>query len=112
MTDHDLFAKANYSYPGSIIRCHPDAGVLTDPPSLMMSWDIAKWWNLDLAGDYATDVAMLGTPEILGSMGNLVGMLLAFMLMRTREDYHPNARRCLQVFHSQPSNIDPSTVDP
>lgn len=89
---------ANYT---GIIRCHPDAGVLDNAPSLMFTWDISMWWNLDLAADYATDIPLLGTPEILGTSANLFGMVLVYMLMSTRDysEYHANAKGCFQVPH-------------
>ena len=86
----------NDPVPG--IRCHPDAGVLSDPPSLMFTWNIAQWWSLDPAGDYAADIELFGTPEILGTIGNLSGMLLVWLLMSTRDykEYHANARGCFE----------------
>merc|ERR1712159_771737 len=82
------------NYTGAI-RCHPDAGVLSDPPSFMFVWD-TKWWAMDLAGDYASDIPLLGMPEILGAAGNMVGLALAWLLFSRRDDLHPNARGCFQ----------------
>jgi len=80
-----------------LLRCHPDAGVLDAPPSLMFSWD-SKWLYADPEGDYAADIALLGVPELLGTVANLVGMALVWMLMATKapEEYHYRAHRCFQ----------------
>lgn len=78
-----------------MIRC---AAALSAPPSLMMSWETSKWFFADPPGDYASDIEALGMPEFLGSIANLLGILLVWLLVRTSysEKLHSNARCCIQ----------------
>lgn len=89
----DTIAAATMS-----IRCHPDEGALNAPPSLMFTWQISEWLSADPPGDYAADIALFGTPEILGTSANLVGMVLVYAMIRNRafNEYHDSARRCFQ----------------
>ena len=81
-----------------MIRCHPDVGAIEAPPTLMFTWEISKWLSADPPSDYAADIPLFGTPEILGTSANLLGMVLVWLMMNTRasEEYHFSARRCLQ----------------
>ena len=64
----------------------------------MFAWEASRWLGSDPPGDYASDIPFLGVPVFLGSIANLVGVLLVFLMMRRRavEDYHLSARRCFQ----------------
>jgi len=77
------------------IRC---SSSMDAPPSFAFTWELSKWISVDEPGDYASDIALFGMPEFLGTLANLLGMVLVWMLIRTRasDEYHSSARRCFQ----------------